>query len=1034
MRALFKKYVLCLLTATMLLGSFACTQATPQETETSTEALTEASTGAASEENTTVPEGSTDDNSDTSSEEPLPPAEPDRTKPQEGPFSSTADLTFERQEASLVDKTITEEYEFTSVKESSTIFAIGEGTAKGSTVILPPKTVASLGIGLKFNEDVIAKYQFKLTSSDPDANYNATYFGLRLSGTGAAPNHESARVWILMKDNKIGMRTGTWPNCTLVNAPVDFAQGVLVYVEDDPSTNIISMFYDKDGVKTPLATLKITDTQLEFYLEGSEQPDIVEKLSEPVSKTGYARLWTHHMKNNVKISEIKVSGSSTVTTSTPIDMLTSRDVFSDTWVATDDVGRVTPTGTTTIAATDKKVGIFYFMWHNATEQGQNPLFDHTKAYLEGGVDAVWDLVPQGPLGFAHYWAEPYFGYYNSDDEWVIRKHGYMLAEAGVDFIYVDATNGIIYERNLEALLRVWSQMRAEGYQVPQICFHCGNTDSLAASSLNFLWNNYYSVDKYKDMWFYWDGKPLIFYPDSLAKTLSSEITDFFTARQSWAFTNDEWYTSRRGHGRWAWADMYPQKPGLSPSGEVEQMIVMCGFWANGSNGTNAGRSYTHANGIPAHEGDWDFGFALMNTTSGLGLAFQEHFDYAMEKNPPLIMITGWNEWWAGRWGGGSGNPAQGQTIAGEYKVDEKNPKYQWYYVDAFNTEYSRDIEPMTGGFNDNYFYQMVQNIRQYKGSRAQEAAFEQWAIDIKGDHGQWNIVGPEYRDYEGDTVDRDHFSYVGDFRYTNTSGRNDFVTCKVSADPENLYFYAECAEDITAPEGTNWMNLFIDADCNGETGWYGYDYLINRSQKDGKVSVEKFVGQDTWELESVGEAEYDLRGNILQIKVARSVMNLGDTFDFKWADNSVADGNVMQFLDQGDTAPNDRFNYRYTTVKTEVKLPECLTEDMIVLKAGSYNAFAGGKQVRLDASSTKAVLMGRGDKYYLPKNFVENVIGVSCDGLDTYDQYGITYVMPAEVIAAAGKAVTISEDGLVVISSAPIEDKDVLTTLYRALM
>ena len=109
-------------------------------------------------------------------------------------------------------------------------------------------------------------------------------------------------------------------------------------------------------------------------------------------------------------------------------------------------------------------------------------------------------------------------------------------------------------------------------------------------------------------------------------------------------------------------------------------------------------------------------------------------------------------------------------------------------------------------------------------------------------------------------------------------------------------------------------------------------------------------------------------------------------------------------------------------------------EDMIVLKAGSYYAFAGGKQVRLDASSTKATLMGRGNEFYLPKTFVEEVIGVSCEGLTTYDHYGITYVMPAEAIAAAGKAITITAEGLVVISTTAIEDGDVLTTLYRALM
>lgn len=1008
MSKLTTRILLCLLCAAMILGCFACqgNQEDPGNEQDSTQQGTQES----------IPEV-------------------DRSKPQQGPFQSTTDLSFEKQTLTEFQKVIAEEHVY-STNNPDHVFSIGEGRGKGTIVSLNANTVANFNIGVRFNENVTAKYQFKLLSTEPEpeANYDCAYLGLRLPGTGSAPNHESARIWLMMKDQKIGMRTGTWPGCTMLPCPVDFSKGVKLIIEDDPVTNVISISYSENGNQAPLAKLVILDDKLEFYLEGSDTPDITEPLSDPVARTGYARIWTHHMAKAVKISDMKVSGESTITTTEPIDMLNSRDVFADTWVATDDLGRATPVGEGTSVPGDKKVGIFYFMWHNASEQGQNNLYDHTAAYLSGGVDAVWDLIPQGNLGFAHYWAEPYFGYYNSDDEWVIRKHGYMLAEAGIDFIYVDATNGIIYERNLETLLRVWSEMRTEGYAVPQICFHCGNTDSLAASSLNFLWNTYYSTGKYEDMWFLWDGKPLIFYPDSLAKTLSDEMNDFFTARQSWAFTSDSWYTTKDGKGRWAWADMYPQSPGLSPEGDVEQMIVMCGFWANGSGGTNGGRSYTKKNGIPDYEGDWDFGYALMNTTSGLGLAFQEHFDYAMEVDPPLVMITGWNEWWAGRWGGASGNPAQGQMICNEYRVDQNNPKYQWYYVDAFNTEYSRDIEPMTGGFNDNYFYQMVQNIRKYKGSRTGEAAFEQWAIDIEGDLGQWNIVGPEYRDYQGDTVDRDHFSYVGNFRYTNTSGRNDFVTCKVSSDADYLYFYAECAENITAPEGTNWMNLFVDADCNTQTGWYGYDYVINRSQKDGKVSIEKFVGNDTWEFETVGEAEYNLRGNVLQIKVARSVMNLGDTFDFKWADNSVADGNVMQFLDQGDAAPNDRFNYRYTTVQSEVKLPECLTDDMIVLKAGSYNAFAGGKQVRLDASSTKAVLMGRGNEFYLPKAFVEEVIGVSCEGLDTYSHYGITYVMPAEAIAAAGKSVTITADGLVVISSSPVEDTDTLTTLYRALM
>ncbi|MBO5758321.1 MAG: hypothetical protein J6S28_11560, partial [Clostridia bacterium] len=483
MRKTLKSFLLGLLCVSMLLGCFACKQNEQQE-----------------------PDG-TEQGTDAPTVEQV-----DRNKPQQGPFSNTTELHIEKQSVTETEKVVSEEYEFTA-DGGSMVFTVGEGRAKGDIVSLNANTVANFNIGVKFNENVVAKYEFKLLSSAPDeADYDTAYLGLRLTGTGSAPNHEGQRVWILMKDQKIGLRTGSWPSCTMVQCPVDFSKGVSLIVEDDPVSNVISICYSDNGTKTPLAKLVICDDKLEFYLEGSGAPDITEPLADPVPRTGYARIWTHHMEKAVKISNMKVSGQSTVSTTEPVDMLNSRDVFADTWVATDDVGRTMPVGGDTAAPSDKKVGIFYFMWHNATEQGQHPLYDHTAAYLEGGVDAVWDLVPQGPLGFAHYWAQPYFGYYNSDDEWVIRKHGYMLAEAGVDFIYVDATNGIIYERNLETLLRVWSEMRTEGYNVPQICFHCGNTESLAASSLNFLWNNYYSTGKYADMWFMWEGKPLIFFP------------------------------------------------------------------------------------------------------------------------------------------------------------------------------------------------------------------------------------------------------------------------------------------------------------------------------------------------------------------------------------------------------------------------------------------------------------------------------------------------------------------------------------------
>ena len=692
-------------------------------------------------------------------------------------------------------------------------------------------------------------------------------------------------------------------------------------------------------------------------------------------------------------------------------MFNFKDVFADTWVSIDDEGRVT--GFDNGVVKDRKVGIFYFLWHDRINHpGDGKIYNHSLAYKQGGSDALIEELQKGPLGFAHYWAEPYFGYYNSDDEWVIRKHAYQLTSAGIDFVFFDTTNGLIYEHNLETVLTVWSKMRTEGYKTPDIMFNCGNptydemnpSASPAYKSVMALWKSIYSVGRFKDMWYMHDGKPIILVPDETWKNVPDDIRAFFTRRQSWANSSDSWYSESEGRNCWPWADLYPQGAGKAPDGKVEQMIVMSGFWVNGGYGTNAGRSF-HNGKQPDNKTKNDFGFSLVDESSGKGYAFEEQFDYAISQDPGMIMITGWNEWWAGR---GEAGPAVGQTIANTYKVTDDDKWTRHYYVDAFNPEFSRDIEPVKGYYNDNYYYQMAQNIRQYKGSRTALAAFGQRPIDMSAPESQWDIVGPEYRDYVGDTAARDSMSYVGQIHYTNDSGRNDFEVCKVSKNGNDLFFYARCAEDITAPEGTNWMNLFIDVDCNAGTGWYGYDYVLNRTRDGNTCSVMKFI-DNGWQTEQVGSAEYSVSGKYIQIKVDSSLLGIGETFAFKWADNAVDDGDIMKFLDIGDTAPNDRFNYRYTTAETEIEIPSVLSDDMTVLKAGSYNAFANGKMVMLDSSSTKAVFAGDKDGMYVPKAFAAEVIGLDVGECKVFNHYGMDYVNIAELLKSCGKTVTYSE-------------------------
>ena len=343
----------------------------------------------------------------------------------------------------------------------------------------------------------------------------------------------------------------------------------------------------------------------------------------------------------------------------------------------------------------------------------------------------------------------------------------------------------------------------------------------------------------------------------------------------------------------------------------------------------------------------------------------------------------------------------------------------------------KDIEPMKGGFGDNYYYQTVINLRNYKGARKVESAFGQKSIDISGNETQWLSVGPEYRDPSGDTMHRDHPSHVGGMTYTNDTGRNDIVTAKVSSDDTYLYFHVECTDTITDAEGANWMNLLVKTDADQKNGWYGFDYIIDRGRVDGKADVERF--KDGWNFEKAGEAEYSVDGKTMTVKVEKALIGYdGKSFDFKWADNSVDDGDIMGFIDKGDVAPDGRFCYHYTEEEYQPLVPDCLTADMAVFKTNGYNAYINGKSTRLVKDNTEATLIASGYDFYLPRSVLES-LGIDCSGQTEYDHYGVVYVKGNDPVKNAGKTVTVTQKGLLIIADKEITDQNTLDTLYRTL-
>ncbi|HXJ71562.1 MAG TPA: hypothetical protein VNM37_01875, partial [Candidatus Dormibacteraeota bacterium] len=103
------------------------------------------------------------------------------------------------------------------------------------------------------------------------------------------------------------------------------------------------------------------------------------------------------------------------------------DTLSDTWVATDGLGRAVPSyAEVGPPRPDRTVVLFYFLWHGAHVQGGpydiTQILRQEPGALTNAASRLW-----GPLHAPHHWGQSIFGYYLTDDVAVLRKHAQMLA-------------------------------------------------------------------------------------------------------------------------------------------------------------------------------------------------------------------------------------------------------------------------------------------------------------------------------------------------------------------------------------------------------------------------------------------------------------------------------------------------------------------------------------------------------------------------------------------------------------------------------
>lgn len=613
------------------------------------------------------------------------------------------------------------------------------------------------------------------------------------------------------------------------------------------------------------------------------------------------------------------------------------------YAGTDDLGRVL-TENAVATADDKSVGIFYFLWAGTDPAGNNGAntygpYDNSvtiqkfrEQYPEGTflTSEIWESLGGAQVGRQAYWGKPLFDYYISTDEWVYRKHCQMLTDAGVDYIVFDTTNGSIFRQNVTTLISVWYEYLEQGYDVPKLAFY---THSDCSNTMYQIYTAFYNNSTLKarfprldELWYKWpyDGnnKPLIIGSSvceagasAATKKNWSAITDYFTIR-TYVWPNDVGNPDLKNGFPWMeFSRLYSYSAicGKRGQGVVSvsaaqhyPSVCFSASWYNDPDLVNRTRSFK-----------CDDIFDLFEPLKGhnvtdddaylYGYNFADQWAFALaEENIDSIQsvfVTGWNEWVAFRQ-----NPSQSCPVS---------------FVDMADINNSRDVEPMEGGFGDNYYMQLIDNIRKFKGTANRVYVGDMTTVDINGSFSQWNSDGitAVYTDYQNDTAIRFNEGWGTGNYLENYTGRNDFVSLKTCRDENNVYFYAKTAEDITF-DGGNPMMLFLDSGNGSKLNWEGYDFAIEITSEN-KAVLKAADGLGEWKWREIGDCEIKCEGNEIMISVSREAINSPEYYGrqlvdlrFKWTDNcndpETGTLSISDFYKNGDAAPMGRLNYVFS--------------------------------------------------------------------------------------------------------------------------
>jgi hypothetical protein len=196
------------------------------------------------------------------------------------------------------------------------------------------------------------------------------------------------------------------------------------------------------------------------------------------------------------------------------------------------------------------------------------------------------------------------------------------------------------------------EMRAEGLGTPYVVYWMGSDNMF-----DNIYKNFCGVEKWKDCFVYWNGKPFIMdWQSSLTET------DDYTVRSMYGLRG----TVKKG--QWSYL-------------EVDNSKTVSYFYKSGAEHVSVAvaTQETYMSLPTAHGRDG-------------GEFWNKQWQTAFEVRPKIVTVTWWNEWCA-------------QLL----KTD-----VGYVFTDNFDIEHSRDIEPMEGGHGDRYYRWLCEYIRAYR--------------------------------------------------------------------------------------------------------------------------------------------------------------------------------------------------------------------------------------------------------------------------------------------------------------------------------